>query len=684
MTTSNATKEFEESVKAVLPADCLVSKIEFEGPQLVLYLKNMEAFYRDENLITRIASKVRKKVVVRADSSLLMPPEPAIAKIKEIIPVEAGVKDIRFDPPFNEVIIEADKPGVVIGKGGSVLKSIVLSVGWSPKVLRAPTMPSETEAAVRGSLLSQSEYRKKFLTSLGKKMMANVLVSGAITNSASSKANNSVQPNSTAQANVNNANNVARQVAPGFRPVQSNGASSPADWIKFTALGAFREIGRSCFLLQTPKSNVLVDCGMNADTSDPSRNYPYLNAMGISLDEIDAMILSHAHMDHMGFIPYLYAYGYEGPLYCTPPTRDLMVLLQQDGINVINSENGKAPYGERDIKKELAHVITREYGEVTDVTDDIRFTFHNAGHMLGSAMVHLHIGEGGHNLVYSADIRYGRTRVCDPATTNFPRCETLILEATYGGRNDIKPRQEEYESRLIDLVRKTIANRGKVLIPVISSGRAQEIQLVLEEHLKEPNFPVYLDGMSRESSAIHTVYPEYLRHNVQRRILQNDSPFDKPMFKTVINKDQRKTISESDEPCVILAPSGMLTGGPSVEFLKMLCSDPRNALIFVGYQSAMSFGRKLQQGEREIPVLNSANKQDTLKINMGIHSVDGFSGHSDRAQLMAFARNIRPRPSRILTNHGDDGKCEDLARGLAKMLGVETRVPMNLDSIRLK
>lgn len=634
MATSNGMKEIEESVRSVLPPDCELSKAEFEGPQLVLYLKNMASFYRDESLITRIASKVRKKVVVRGDTSILMPPEPALAKIKEIIPPEAGVKDIRFDTPFNEVVIEANKPGVVIGKGGSVLKSIVLAVGWSPKVIRAPTMPSEIEAAVRGSLLAQSEYRKKFLTGLGKKMMSSV-------------------PGAT-------------------------------EWVKFTALGGFREIGRSCFLLQTPKSNVLVDCGMNADTSDPSRCYPYLNAMGISLSEIDALILSHAHLDHMGFIPYLYAYGYEGPVYCTPPTRDLMVLLQQDAINVMNSEGGKAPYGERDIKKELAHVITREYGEVTDVTDDIRFTFQNAGHMLGSAMVHLHIGEGGHNLVYSADIRYGRTRVCDPASTNFPRCETLILESTYGGRNDIKPRQEEYESRLVDLVRKTTANRGKVLIPVIASGRAQEIQFVLEEHLKDVEYPIYLDGMSRESSAIHTVYPEYLRHNIQRRILQNDSPFDKPMFHTVVNQDQRKSIVESDEAAVILAPSGMLTGGPSLEFLKMLCHDPRNALIFVGYQSAMSFGRKLQQGQKEIPVLNSSNKQDTMKVNMGVHSVDGFSGHSDRAQLMAFARNIRPRPSRILTDHGDDGKCEDLARGLAKMLGVETRVPMNLDTIRLK
>ncbi|MBI5636288.1 MBL fold metallo-hydrolase, partial [Candidatus Micrarchaeota archaeon] len=427
---NNVIKELQDAVETVLPKECELTKVELEGPQVVLYLRNIKAFYNDEHLITKIASKVRKKVILRCDSSVLMAEEQALAKINEFIPKEAGVDQIRFDTVFNEVVIEAMKPGLVIGKGGSVLKNILLNTGWSPKVLRTPTMPSEVIAAVRGALYKGSVERKKFLNKVGAKLFT---------------------------------------------------GSTNAEWVKLTCLGAWKEVGRSCMLLQTPKSNVILDCGLNIDTSDATKAYPYLNAMGITLDQIDAVILSHAHLDHCGFIPYLYAYGYDGPVYCTPPTRDLMVLLQQDCVKVMNSETGKAPYGEKDIKKELNNVITRDYGEVTDVTSDIRFTFHNAGHMLGSAMVHLHIGEGMHNLVYTGDLKFGKTNLCDSASAYFPRVETLIMEATYGGRNDIKPRIEEADAAVIRAIRETVTNRGKVLIPVIASGRAQEIMLVLED-----------------------------------------------------------------------------------------------------------------------------------------------------------------------------------------------------------
>jgi len=1207
-------KQLEEQVAAILPASCELTKVEVEGPQVVIYLKNMRAFYQDENFITKIASRLRKKVVVRADSSILMPIEKALAHIKSVVPIEAGVKDIKFDPNFHEVLIDAMKPGLVIGKGGNVLKNIIVNTGWSPRVLRSPTMPCETITAVRNSLLEQSEQRKKFLTSVGKKLYA---------------------------------------------------GGKPSEWVKMTALGGFREVGRSCFLLSTPSSNVIIDCGINVDPSDPSKAYPYLNAMNLGLDQIDAVILSHAHLDHClhpdslvqlangeirriedlgsegaevvsydfvagtsaaavarkgvtqkpemlriktnlfnisatpehrffvvngldvgerragemregdfvaalrsntfegsprqqlplievqelvqisekgrrkmrekreslglarkqvaakagvadyayswmesgkhkpsrhlfelcikalqmqleeiegecslvktvslpthaseefcqflgyvlgdgnphfpkpdahsndlavtdkdmqnlefyaqlaaglfqtkprfsfkaslnrgsrnrvffssyitkllftlgdsifarsrqrripkmiqaasnnelaaffrglfdaessvghhsirlasasemlvrvaqmlllrlgvqssieerhdassktfsagpayyltithpaslrlyagkigfsskdkagklerllakigkarsekvdlvpldgkvlrrqlaeaglyetdfdsrisrywnekhapsravvnrmveaiekrisgiegtssreilrvtqhelgqaagvsqktvsllehgglqagtevsrkmrdflvqarqsrlekarhllsqlrmlcseelawvkiksirteappekvydlnvpgyenfvadgfivhnsGFIPYLYAYGYEGPVYCTPPTRDMMILLQQDCVKVMNSEGGKAPYGERDIKKELGHVITRDYGEVTDVTSDIRFTFHNAGHMVGSAMVHVHIGEGLHNLVYSGDLKYGKTRICDAATTVFPRVETFMMEATYGGRNDVKPRIEETEAKFCDLVSQIVSKRGKVLVPVIASGRAQEIMCVLEEHFKDPDFVVYIDGMSKEASAIHTAYPEYLRRTLQRRILQNDSPFDKPMFKSVENNDHRKQIAESDEPCVIIAPSGMLNGGPSLQFLKMLAHDPKNALVLVSYQGAATVGRRIQQGEKEVPISDRhASKQDTLKVNMQVYSMEGFSGHSDRSQLLNFIRSVRPKPSRVFTMHGDGEKCDELARTINKMMHIETRVPMCLDSMRLK
>ena len=628
----NSVKEMQEAVQEVLPPQCELTKIEIEGPQVVIYLKNIRAFYEDYNLITRIASRIRKKILLRSDSSTLTPPTQALAKIKQLIPPEAGVTDIKFDPVFNEVQIEALKPGIVIGKGGTVLKTIILETGWSPKVLRAPTSPSEVERAIRAMLVSTSEERKKFLTSLGKTML---------------------QP------------------------------SSGCEWVKITALGAFKEVGRSCMLLQTPKSNILIDCGLNIDTTDPSRAYPYLNAMNMALEQIDAVILTHAHLDHCGFLPYLYAYGYDGPTYCTPPTRDLAILLQQDCVNVMNSEGKGAPYTEKDIRKQLNHMITREYGEVTDVTPDVRFTFHNAGHILGSSIVHLHIGEGLHNIVHTGDIKFGRTKLFDAASTYFPRIETLLIESTYGGPEDNQPPLEESTERLASIIRETMQRRGKVLIPVFAVGRAQEIMLVLEEKFRESELLVYLDGMSKEASAIHTVYPEYLRKNIQRRILTNDSPFDKPLFKHVVPKE-RKDIVESDEPCVILAPSGMLSGGTSLEFLKMMCEDPRNSLVFVGYQSATSLGRKIQNGHKEVPVLNSANKLDALKINMQVHTCEGYSGHSDRSQLLAFVRSLRPKPGKVFTMHGDENKCDDLARTIGRMLHTEARAPMNLDSIRLK
>jgi predicted metal-dependent RNase len=142
---------------------------------------------------------------------------------------------------------------------------------------------------------------------------------------------------------------------------------------------------------------------------------------------------------------------------------------------------------------------------------------------------------------------------------------------------------------------------------------------------------------------------------------------------------------ESDEPCVVLAPSGMLSGGPSVQFLKLMASDERNALVFVGYQSALSLGRKIQDGAREVPILDATTKkQEPLKINLSVHTVEGFSGHSDYSQLLAFAKNIRQKPARVITVHGDENKTDNLARVVNRMLHVETRAPMNLDTVRLR
>ena len=634
-----------DKIKEMLPSEAEFVKAEFEGPDIVIYLKNAKAVYQDDAIVRGIASSIKKKLVIRSDESHLMDPEKAKETIKSLIPPEAVVSNIRFMPRFSEVYIEALKPGLVIGKGGSTLKSISIQTGWCPKVLRTPTMNSDTISGVRQLMFNEEDFRKKFLTNVGKDI---------------------------------------------------NKVIAKSEWLKATALGGFREVGRSSLLLETPNSKIIIDCGLSPEpairgvdantNSDQNKAFPYLDSANLSINELNAVIITHSHMDHMGFIPYLFKYGYDGPVYCTPPTRDLAALLLKDYVRLVIRSGGTPLYEEKDVRKMLMHTITREYTEVTNITDEIKLTYHNAGHILGSGTVHLHVGEGMYNLVHTGDMKYGFTRLFDSANVRYPRVDSLFTESTYGGSQDINPNRHDSERQLMETIKRTIQNGGKVLIPVFAVGRAQEIQLVLESYLANEgpyklDVPVFLDGMILEASAIHTAYPEYLKESLRNRILNNRSPFESEIFEVI--KGERAELMEKG-PSIVVASGGMLNGGASVDYFRMLADDPKNAVIFVGYNSANSLGRRLQNGLREVVLPDQDGKLVPTKVNLGVHTVEGFSGHSDRRQLVSFAENIRPKPKTVFTMHGEEQKCEDLARTIGRMMHVDARAPMNLDTIRLK
>lgn len=209
--------------------------------------------------------------------------------------------------------------------------------------------------------------------------------------------------------------------------------------------------------------------------------------------------------------------------------------------------------------------------------------------------------------------------------------------------------------------------------------------LVLEELTRRDtdfNVPIYIDGMIMEASAIHTAYPEYLREQLQRRILSDHSPFENPLIR--VAKGVGKEEITSGEPAIIIAPSGMLSGGPSYEYLKLLADDENSSLVFVGYQSALSFGSKIQQGMKEVPILGDDGKTKTLQIKMRVETAEGFSGHSDRAQLIAYLRNLRPNPERVITMHGDYNKTEDLARTVSMMMHKNSVAMNDLEALRLR
>ena len=614
-----------------------ISDVNFEGANIVLYTKDKDFFLNNNGIIKRIVDDIKKRVELRPDPSITMDMEEAEKLIKSLIPEEAGVDQVIFDPQRSRVIIEADKPGLAIGKQGSLLRDIRTQTFWVPLIRRKPAIRSKLIENVRAVLYQHSDYRRKFLDKVG------------------------------------------HRIYDGWKREKKN------EWIRLSYLGSGRQVGRSCILLQTPESRVLLDCGINV--ADDAKPYPYLEAPEFDINELDAVILSHAHIDHCGFIPYLFKFGYRGPVYCTEPTRDVSALLMLDFIKIQRADGKEPIYSAEEIKEMVKHTITLEYNEVSDVTPDVRITMYNAGHILGSAMVHLHVGNGLHNILYSGDQKYGKTLLLEPAVTQFPRLETLMLEATYGGKDNIMPHREETDEELMKVIKETTERGGKVLIPTLGVGRAQEVMLAIEAMVREgrmQHIPVYIDGMVWDVTAIHTAYPEYLNNTVRKLIFHKDqNPFLHEVFKRVGSQQERMDVIENTGPCVILATSGMLTGGPSVQYLKHLCDNPKNAIGFVNYQGEGSLGRRMQQGEREFTFADGG-KQEMLQIKMTVHTVDGFSGHSSRNQLMNFVAKCEPRPKKIIVNHGESSRCLDLASSMHKNFRIETVAPRNLEAVRVK
>ncbi len=239
---------------------------------------------------------------------------------------------------------------------------------------------------------------------------------------------------------------------------------------------------------------------------------------------------------------------------------------------------------------------------------------------------------------------------------------------------------------MMEFIKGILENKGKVLMPVLSVGRGQELMLILEAYMTNNqrynfNVPVYLDGMILEASAIHTAYPEYLKYSLRRRILSNNSPFESELFQ-VAKGEMTEVLEEG--PAIILASGGMLNGGTSLEYFRQMAEDPKNAIIFTNYTSVNSLGRRVQNGLKEVALPDDEGKLKPVAINLQVKTVDAFSGHSNRLELVNFADQIRPGPKKIFTMHGEEQKCEDLARYIGMRKHLEARAPMNLDTIRLK
>jgi KH/beta-lactamase-domain protein len=620
-----------------IPPEAEVTRIEYEGPALAVYTKKPEVLVEQSFIIAEIVKLIRKRIVVRSDPSIRAKERDTERIIKEIVSEEAEITNINFDPSLGEVIIEAKKPGVVIGKNGGVLQEIIRQTRWRPRILRSPPIPSKIIAHMRHFLYSESKERERILRSIGERI---------------------------------------------FRP-----SVYEAGDVRLTALGGFRQVGRSAILVQTRESNVLLDCGINPGSTSSIVAFPRLDAPQFDIDALDAVVISHAHLDHCGFLPFLFKYGYDGPVYCSAPTSSLMTLLQLDYLDVANKQGSMPPYGQKDVRDTVMHTIPLRYGSVTDIAPDIRLTLHNSGHILGSSIIHLHIGEGLHNLVYTGDYKYGKSMLLEPAVAMFPRAETIITESTYGAPEDIMPTRAESEQLITNIINQTLDREGKVLIPVPAVGRAQEIMLIIDDYMRRgllKEAPVFVEGMISEATAIHTAYPEYLAKNVRNSILyEGINPFQSDYFTIVEHPSAREEIVDGGQ-CIILATSGMLEGGPVIDYFKRLAGDKRNTIIFVSYQIDGTMGSRVQKGLGDIPIINSNGKMEVTKVEMQVETVRGFSGHSDRRQLVNYIQRVKPKPERIIVLHGEKSKSISMANLFKRKYNVEALVPDILETIKLR
>jgi len=629
--------KIRETIIEHMPKDAEITRIEFEGPRLAIYVKNVALLAEQSYVVTEIVNLLHKRIVVRSDQSIRLPVREAEVNIRKILPTEAEVESVNFDPSLGEVVIEAKKPGVAIGKEAAILQQVVKETRWRPRILRAPPLHSKVIASTRHILHTESEERSRILRDVGERI---------------------------------------------FRPTFSK-----AGYVRLVTLGAFHEVGRAAMLIQAGESNVLLDAGINPGAQDPSMAFPRFDMNEFNLERLDAVVISHAHLDHCGILPFLFKYGYDGPIYCSEPTQVLMTLHQLDYLDVHSREGEHSPYDQKDVREVVTHTVPLRYNVVTDVAPDIKLTLHNAGHILGSSIVHLHIGEGLHNVVYSADFKFGRTMMLDPAMALFPRAETLIIESTYGGPDDIMPDREGVEGRLVSIVNDTVEKGGKVLIPVPAVGRAQEIMLVLDAYMRNGalrELPIYIEGMVNEATAIHTAFPEYLVRDIKEQILHQDlNPFQSQYFHPVTHPGDREEIVAGG-PCVIIATSGMLEGGPAIDYFRHLAPDPRNTLAYVSYQVEGTLGNRIKNGLKEVSLFAHDGKMEMVKVNMRVESIEGFSGHSDRNQLLGFIKRMVPKPTRIIVNHGERRKSDIFAQNVNRIFGIKTVVPDVMESIRLR
>ena len=419
--------------------------------------------------------------------------------------------------------------------------------------------------------------------------------------------------------------------------------------MKIKFIGAAREVTGSKHLITTNEGKrILLDCGMfqgkGLETDSMNRNLMFDPAT------IDYLILSHAHIDHSGLIPYIYKLGFRGSVICTSATRDLCAIMLADSGHIQELDNkwfnkkrekqGLKPvdpiYDELDTEKCMELFIGVAFDRRFYINDKINVKFTNTGHMLGGAVVNLELLENGKkvHLAYTGDIGRPHNRIINPPTA-FPQCDYLITESTYGDR--LHPVDKDTEEDLLKIVLDTcVTKAGKLIIPSFSIGRTQEIVFVLNNLYNKgllPKIEVFVDSpLSVNATEIFRLHPECMNDAVKQVIKTDPDPFGFNSLHYIKNVDESKALNDYHNPCIIISSSGMLEAGRVKHHVANNVSNWRNTILIVGYCTPSSLGARIQEpGLRYISIFGEMHE-----VNASIAKIEAFSGHGDYSEMKSF------------------------------------------------
>jgi predicted metal-dependent RNase len=604
-----------------LPSETGVTKIEYEGPYIGLHTKTPRFLLEHQDLISQLVNSIKKRIVIRTDSSIRSSEKATRHILNSMCLSKDDISDVFFDPALGEAtIFVKDLSALSILSQNDI--DLTEKTGWR-MIFRRQPRNIKIYKSINDILSNRSAERILFYKQTGEKI---------------------------------------------FRPKLSGTTEA-----NIVCLGGFNEIGRSSLLLITHESKVLLDFGMKVGQDDNLNSLPRLDTTGLSTEDIDGVIISHGHFGHSGALPLLFKYGYQGPVYCTEPTLPLMISLQR---NYLQARKNNSMYSKNEIDEVILHTIPVNLGSVTDISPDVRLMLTNAGHILGSSSMHLHIGNGDHNLVYSSDFKFGKTIALDNSVWNFPRVETMVIESTHGSREDIFPLREDVENCLINSINSCLESGGRVLIPVPTLGISQELCITLGMltsigRIKPEK--IFVEESILDLLDFYEIYSEYLSRNLKLRISAGEKD---PLFTdALVPLDRRQ---DSWDRCIVLAPSADLTDGKSTLLLKEICADTSSKLIIVTNSMSFTPSFNIAAGERSL--LLGRRK---IQLDCSVDVIRGFTDHSDYNQLLAYVSRLKPKLRRVITNHGSGNKCHALATNLNKIFKISTQHPSVHESIKL-